>query len=76
MLRFKISSKKFAVAEIDYSELEIMQRGKLLQHEDILGIIEKGCACVIPTYDVCEMDGKNKIITLWAYENHVECSDY
>lgn len=71
-LNFKVGSKKVVVATIDYSELEEQQNGKLLKHDDIIQIVENALECKLPQWDICEVDGRDKLITLYGYDNWVE----
>lgn len=71
-LNFKVGSKKVAVTTIDYSELERWQKGKLLESDDIIQIVEDALECKLPQHDIREVDGKNKILTLYSHVNWVE----
>lgn len=71
-LNFKVSSKKVVVATIDYSELEELQNGRLLKSGDIIQIVEDALECQLPQSDICEVDGKRKVITLYRHDNMVE----
>lgn len=71
-LNFKVGSKKVVVATIDYSELERWQNGMLLKPCDIVKIVEDALECQLPQHDIREVDGKNKIITLYSHVNWVE----
>lgn len=71
-LNFKVSSKKVVVATIDYSELEELQNGRLLKSGDIIQMVEDALECQLPKSDICEVDGKRKIITLYGHDNRVE----
>lgn len=71
-LNFKVGSKKVVVATIDYSELEELQNGRLLKSGDIIQIVEDALECQLPHSDICEVDGKRKVITLYGYDNWVE----
>lgn len=71
-LNFKVGSKKVVVATIDYSELEELQNDKLLRHSDIIRIVEDALECKLPQWDICEVDSRGKLITLYGYDNWVE----
>jgi hypothetical protein len=71
-LNFKVGSKKVVVAAIDYSELEMLQKGSFLKPCDIIKIVEDAVERELPQHDIREVDGKNKILTLYAHVNWVE----
>lgn len=71
-LNFKVGSSKTIVATIDYSRLEELQRGRILKPCDIIKIVEDAVERELPQHDICEVDGKNKIITLYAHVNWVK----
>lgn len=71
-LNFKVGSKKVVVATIDYSELEELQNGRLLKSGDIIQMVEDALECKLPQWDICEVDGRGKLITLYGYDNRVE----
>lgn len=75
-LNFKVGSKKVVVATIDYSELEELQNDKLLRHNDIIRIVENALECKLPQWDICEVDCRGKLITLYGYDNWVERLSY
>lgn len=71
-LNFKVGSSKTIVATIDYSKLEELQKGRLLKPCDIIRIVEDAVECALPQHDICEVDGKNRVITLYAHVNWVK----
>lgn len=71
-LNFKVGSLKTTIAIIDYSELEELQKGRILKPCDIIRIVEDAIERELPQHDICEVDGKNKVITLYAHANWVK----
>lgn len=71
-LNFEVGSSKTIVATIDYSKLEELQRGRILKLCDIIKIVEDAVERKLPQHDICEVDGKNKVITLYAHVNWVK----
>lgn len=71
-LNFEVGSSKTIVATIDYSRLEELQRGRTLKPCDIIKIVEDAVERELPQYDICEVDDKNKVITLYAHVNWVK----
>ena len=71
-LNFEVGSSKTIVATIDYSRLEELLKGRLLKPCDIIRIVEAAVECELPQHDICEVDGKNKVITLYAHVNWVK----
>lgn len=71
-LNFKVGSSKTIVATIDYSKLNELQNGKILTPNDIIKIVEVATERKLPQHDICEVDGRNKTITLYAHSNWVK----
>lgn len=71
-LNFKVGSSKTIVATIDYSKLEELQKGRILTPQDIIKIVEAATERELPQHDICEVDSKNKVITLYAHVNWVK----
>ena len=71
-LNFEVGSSKTIVATIDYSRLEELQGGRILKPCDIIKIVEDAVERKLPQHDICEVDDKNKVITLYAHVNWVK----
>lgn len=71
-LNFKVGSSKTIVATIDYSKLNKLQNGRILTPRDIIKIVEDAIERELPQHDICEVDGRNKTITLYAHINWVK----
>lgn len=71
-LNFKVGSSKTIVATIDYSKLEELQKGRILTPQDIIKIVEAAIEHELPQHDICEVNGQNKTIMLYAHINWVK----
>lgn len=69
---FEVGSSRTVVATINYSKLEMLQKGRILKPCDIIRIVEDAIECKLPQHDICVVDDKNSMITLYAHVNWVK----